>query len=170
MRELHTTACSLLIFKRHDHHCAMTSLISEWMTKKYRKCIYGTKFYDCLISPSVLCINLQWCVVIKEADSLPRNRRIKHPFDRGVSCVRDAPCWSARCFANTPPLLSISLRSCPNDDPRLTFNHYLNCPFNNYSTPLHNFNTRRMRWIPVIVNCLIDTIFCSQAFFLLLKL
>lgn len=73
-------------------------------------------------------------------------------------------------FANTPPLLSISLRSCPNDDPRLTFNHYLNCPFNNYSTTLHNFNTRGKRWIPVIVNCLIDTLFFSQAVFLLLKL
>ena len=58
-----------------------------------------------------------------------------------------------------PNTLSISLRSCPNDDPRPAFNHYLRCPFNNYSTPLHNFNCRSVRWIPVIGNCLIDTIF-----------
>ncbi len=73
--------------------------------------------------------------------------------------MRDAPCWSARCFSNTPPLLSISLKSYPNDDPRLTFNHYLHCPFKNYSTPLHSFNSRSMRWIPVIVHSLIDAIF-----------
>lgn len=104
-------------------------------------------------------------MLIKGADSLPVTRHIINPCHRGVSCMQDAPCWSARCFSNTPPLLSISLRSCPNDDPRPTFNHYLHCPFNNYSTPLHNFNCRSMRWIPVIVNCLIDTIFWGYVFF-----
>lgn len=52
--------------------------------------------------------------------------------------MQDVPCWSAGCFSNTPPLLSVSLRSCHNDDPRHTFNHSLHCPFNNYSSPLHN--------------------------------
>lgn len=103
--------------------------------------------------------------LIKGEDSLPVTRRIINPCHRGVSCMQDAPCWSARCFSNTPPLLSISLRSCPNDDPRPTFNHYLHCPFNNYSTPLHNFNSRSMRCIPVIVNCLIDTIFWGHVSF-----
>ena len=98
-------------------------------------------------------------VLIKGADSLPVTRRIINPCHGRVSCMRDAPYWSARCFSTTPRLLSISLRSCPNDDPRPTFNHYLHCPFNNYSTPLHSFNCRSMRRVPVIVNCLIDTIF-----------
>lgn len=61
--------------------------------------------------------------------------------------------------SQTLPPCSQFMRSCPNDDPRPTFNHYLHCPFNNHSTPLHNFNCGSMRWIPVIVNCLIDTIF-----------
>ena len=61
---------------------------------------------------------------------------------------------------HSPLALSLlSLGSCPNEDPRPTVNHYLHCPFNNYSTPLHNFNSSSIRWIPVIVICLIDTIF-----------
>lgn len=167
MRNWHTAACGLLIFKRHDHHCAMTSLISEWMTDKDWKCIYGTKFYsdDCLTSSSGSCANVQSVFSSKKQTHCLSNRHTTDPCDGGVSCVWDAPCWSAGCSANTPLLLSILVRSCPNDDPRPTFNHYLHCPFNNYSTPLHNCNTRSMRWIPVIVNCLIDTVFCGQAVF-----
>lgn len=40
--------------------------------------------------------------------SVPVIRRIINPCHRGVTCMQDAPCWSARCFSNTPPLLSIS--------------------------------------------------------------
>lgn len=87
--------------------------------------------------------------------SVPVIRRIINPCHRGVTCMQDAPCWSARCFSNTPLALNFS---CPNDDPRPTFNHYLHCPFNNYSTPLHDFNSKSMRWIPLI-NCHIHTIF-----------
>lgn len=93
----------------------------------------------------------------QRAISVPDMRCKIIPFHGEVSCMRDAPCWSARCSSNTPRPFALNF-SCPNDDPRPTFNHYLHCPFNNYSTPLHNFNSTSMRRLPVI-NCLIDTIF-----------
>lgn len=57
--------------------------------------------------------------------------------------------------SQTFPLFALHF-SCPNDDSRPTFNHYLHCPFNNYSTPLHNFNSKSMRWI-LLINCLMQT-------------
>lgn len=59
----HTTAWGHLIFKRDHksftvrwHHC-----VSEFMTKKERQIIFSTKFHsdNCLISPSVSCVNSQ---------------------------------------------------------------------------------------------------------------
>lgn len=53
--------------------------------------------------------------------SVPLVRRVRDPWRRGVP---DAPCWSAGRYSNAPRLLS-----CPNDDLRPAFNHYLCCLF-----------------------------------------
>lgn len=72
------------------------------------------------------------------------------------------PLLVSKMFLKCSPL-AVNL-TCPNDDPRPTFNHYMHCPFNNYSTPLHNFNSRSMKRIPVI-NCLIERIFWGHVNF-----
>lgn len=88
------------------------------------------------------------------ADRRPSHQRSRHARDPRRRGVRDASCWPARHFSNAPPALALNF-SYPNDDPRPAFNHYLCCPFNNSSTFLHNFNSRSLRWTPLI-NSLID--------------
>lgn len=91
----------------------------------------------------------------QRAVSVPDMRCKIIPF-HGEAC--EMPLVGQQDVPQTPPRPFALNFSCPNDDPRPTFNHYLHCPFNNYSTPLHNFNSTSMRRLPVI-NCLIDTIF-----------
>lgn len=141
--------------KRDHKSFTLTCLrcISEKMAKKEKQCIYSTKFpNNCLISSSTLGAH-------QKGQTHCLSKIINNKFlSYGVICMWKAPCWSPKCFSNTSLLLSISVRSCPNDDPRHTFNHYLHCPFKNYSTPLHNFNHRNRRRI-LVINSLIDAIF-----------
>lgn len=119
---------------------------------------------NCLVSPGALRMNCRLSVrSSKGRFTACHTARKKSSSWSGVTCMQDAPCWSARCFSEAPtqpapsPTLSFS---CPNDDPRPAFNHYLRCPFNNHSTPLHNFNSRCMRRFPLWL-----TVSYTQSFF-----
>lgn len=95
---------------------------------------------DWRISWSISCVSWQPSCSSKFA-SVPLVRRIKDP------CVVEECETPLVGQQDVPPQRSpfTSNLSCPNDDPRPAFNHYLRCPFNNSSTPVHNFNSRSMR-------------------------
>lgn len=100
------------------------------LNDKQNKRVHCVKFNsnNCLISPSILKPELSVSVLINWEDAAFQKVHNKALSWR-VSGMQNSSCWSGRCFSNTSPLLSISLKSCPNDDPRPTFNHYLHCPF-----------------------------------------